>query len=87
MSKYIDISSVKPEKVYLSVYAEEPVLMYDKNKIDKLPTADVQEIVYCRDCKYFRETTICEKFSEAFCNTRKENDYCSYGVRKGGERE
>lgn len=54
--------------------------------ISECPTADVVPVVRCKNCKYFQRT-ICDKFSEAFFNCRRENDYCSYGVRKDGEQK
>lgn len=54
-----------------------------------LPVADVVPVVRCKDCKHFQKikgyANMCDKFSEAFFNSREENDYCSYGVRKDGE--
>lgn len=35
MAKYIDIDGLKPIKVFLSVYAEEPILVYKKEDIDR----------------------------------------------------
>lgn len=49
--------------------------------------ADLVEVVRCKDCKYY------EKWTDRiiFCNKHivfmgmKDNDFCSYGVRKGEE--
>ena len=62
----------------------------DKNGkvLEETPTADVVEVVKCKDCKHFdknkgyRDT----KFSFSFCdkfhhNITTENDFCSYGER------
>ena len=40
------------------------------------PTADVVEVVRCKDCKY--EDTCCRMIR----NEKKPNDYCSYGERR-----
>lgn len=48
--------------------------------IDNIPTADVVEVVRCKDCKYWLE----QEF-KGFCSihfTKKfANDFCSYGKR------
>ena len=53
---------------------------------DSLPTADVVEVVRCKDCKHFgknkqyRETKLpisfCDKFHH---NVMRDSDFCSYG--------
>lgn len=55
--------------------------------MDDIPPADVVEVVRCKDCKYWDNTTkwaVCTKWSAdpyEQANTEK-NDYCSYGERK-----
>ena len=95
MAEYIDREKVI-EEIYswldsvgsiiigkgLSSYGELIGCMQD------VPTADVVEVVRCKDCKHFdknkgyRDT----KFSFSFCdkfhhNITTENDFCSYGER------
>lgn len=45
--------------------------------INKQPTADVVEVIRCKDCKYFKSTVcpLCSIQDPAL------NDYCSYGER------
>ena len=63
--------------------------------ITKQPTADVVEVVRCKDCKKFIKKGeeflnndvfgICEKSRTGFFDDGEEvygNDFCSYGVRK-----
>ena len=45
--------------------------------IDDEPTADVQEVVRCKDCKYRK--------SSEFCECREPDFYCADGARMGGE--
>ena len=57
-----------------------------ESRLKGLPSADVVEVVRCKDCKY------CEKRRTANCLTFfyclmqecsvKDNDYCSYGEKK-----
>ena len=54
-----------------------------------VPSADVVEVVRCRDCKYWRSDGECIMHSNYALNLIygvDENDYCSYGERKDGER-
>lgn len=50
------------------------------------PTADVVEIIYCKDCKHRDpEDKKCDIF-QGLCRgilSVKDNDFCSYGERKG----
>ena len=54
--------------------------------ISKTPTADVVEVVRCKDCKHWGGVTfgyICRRFSGSYIrNETRENDFCSYGERK-----
>lgn len=56
------------------------------NQVGALPSADVVEVVRCKDCKYY--VPISEKIGE--CKDTRMNStymsYCSYGERKDGER-
>ena len=53
---------------------------------DSLPSADVQEVVRCKDCKYFLKY---KSSNECFCykgdllSIVKPDDYCSQSVRIG----
>ena len=44
---------------------------------DSLPSADVQEVVRCKDCIYRK--------SSEFCECREPNFYCADGERMDGE--
>ena len=52
------------------------------------PTADVVEVVRCKECKHWGGVTfgyICRRFSGSHIrNETRETDFCSYGERKGG---
>lgn len=54
--------------------------------IKNLPTADVVEVVRCKDCRHFRRYTHknrgeCGLFGE-LNNSVQTTDYCSYGERR-----
>ena len=58
--------------------------------ITKQPTADVVEVVRCKDCEFCSnhptsdEAKMCinPKWSDEFYTLVQDNDFCSYGVRK-----
>ena len=58
------------------------------DEIDAIPAADVVEVVRCKDCEYWGGVIfgyICRRFSgTTIRNETRENDYCSFGERKGG---
>lgn len=64
-------------------------LTYYRNGYIKSPTADVVEVVRCKDCKYFTEEMIADDL-EYICNffggmiTISPDYYCSYGERREG---
>lgn len=59
--------------------------------IEDLPSADIVEVVRCKDCAHYiemkgydyngRKAKSCVWHSQL----RRENDYCSDGIRKGGK--
>lgn len=50
----------------------------------KVPTADIVEVVNCKDCKHYEHFTVHNKY---FCNEYGgyvvENDFCSRAEKKG----
>lgn len=55
--------------------------------IKKIPTADVVEVVRCKDCKYFKtDSYYCQKTKQGYCefdnNVKQKQGYCSYGERR-----
>ena len=60
------------------------------NQIGAVPTADVVEVVRCKDCKYLKPYTSqygTGQFCECPCSfggqgIKKPDDYCSYGERR-----
>lgn len=62
--------------------------------IEDVPSADVVEVVRCRDCKYYKngkhftDIKFCQRlpyYAEKGGLNTADNDYCSYGERKEGE--
>lgn len=96
MSDYIERDAVEQminrwadEYSYIEVPTE-----WAEDEVRKIPTADLVEVVRCKDCKWWvREGN--DSFGYAmFCDhdcslggqgIKKPEDYCSYGERKGGD--
>lgn len=56
----------------------------------KEPTADVEEVVRCKDCRYYQDAKINKKgflICPASGMEISETDYCSYGARMDKEAE
>ena len=82
MARYIDAEKIKYTKF---VPENDPFdgaggLCALKSHIDAIPTADVVEVVRCKDCKYFSEFHHCGVLG--FCEP---NEYCSRGERRKGD--
>lgn len=60
-------------------------------EIEYTPTADVVEVVRCKDCKHWciqegndvNQSYFCSRDKMWCMPTRKADDFCSYGERKG----
>lgn len=50
--------------------------------VNIVPSADVVEVVRCKDCKYNPKSLGWVTCPMTGANTRKDDDYCSYGERK-----
>ena len=68
--------------------AQNQLLDKIRNKIRRMPAADVAEVVRCKDCQYYQDAKTNKKgflICPAFGMEITETDYCSYGVRMGQE--
>lgn len=102
MSKYINADELKEQlKEYSPTtgqkddYCDGKNYMWSvaKNLINKMPSADVVEVVRCKDCKYREEYKIFGRPTAYYCLrgcvdsnlSLNENDYCCWGERKETE--
>ena len=96
MSRFIDADRIDwrliiPTNVTI---AEENMIHLAKKLVERQPTADVVEVVRCKDCKYMCHYTDghleCRLLSDlkpiptTYC-TMKADDFCSYGERREDE--
>lgn len=85
MPRYIDADKLYSRvKTHTNPYGK-PTIDYDSgvkvlNMIKTESTADVVEVVRCKDCKYFSEFQHCGVLG--FCDP---NEYCSRGERRKGD--
>ena len=85
MARYIDADKIKSKLQEKSINSAttfiNTVLI---GLLDDEPTADVVEVVRCKDCKhwlsYANECDFLSPFPDRLATG--ENDYCSYGERK-----
>lgn len=93
MSRYIDAELINytPQHFWSDEYGDK----YDivtRSEIDDIPTAGVQPVIYCKDCKYWNKEDgeYCEELSNEIGWSEDEyyrvytdkNDFCSHAERK-----
>ena len=94
MAKYIDADELELEYYDLSIHgtmAVKSVLPVFAELLKKQPTADVAEVVRCRNCMHCE--IVIDQFDNDwyFCKKTKDNaevkpdGFCSYGERKDAE--
>lgn len=85
MAKYIDRAELISN---LKEFANEQLTTLIENLIQKQPTADVVEVVRCRDCKHY-VANYCTRDIRGRTNMFyvSDNDFCSYGKTKDGDTE
>ena len=72
MTRYIDADNLQEE--FKKLHGGKRSLL-----IDTQPTADVVEVVRCKDCRWWRDIDHTCKYS--FTSPMCANDYCSYGEK------
>ena len=78
MARYIERSEV----LRIATKYHDLMLAYE---LAELPTADVVEVVRCKDCKHYRDSfpyDTCDVFDAKATDAE---DFCSYGDRKETE--
>ena len=80
MSRYIDQEDLLKN---LKQFAPEHLSPLIVSLIEKQPTADVVEVVRCKDCTEWDK----DEYECSHWYGFREDDYCSYGERMDGETE
>lgn len=87
MSRYIDADEVKKRMIPLSFSVQKWLSEVD---LELVPTADVVEVVRCKDCIYWTTNISSVKLRDNFCNRDEAGcfyscyaeDYCNFGERR-----
>ena len=91
MSRYIDADKI-PFFIGVDAETDEEIMLVTMTQIEELPTADMVEVVRCKDCKYCfhyirpnYERYECEYYgsSDEVVDYVEAMHYCSYGERRG----
>ena len=69
----------------LDRFAPEHLTPLIRTLIEKQPTADVVEVVRCKDCKYFFSNGKNGGSCDLLLLQMENNDYCSYGAKMDKE--
>ena len=88
MSRYIDadaLESMLLEEYDKAVDVEQHTLKMIFEMLSAQPTADVVDVVRCKDCKWFNRIG-CAIYIVDDSDKPTENDYCSFGERREDER-
>lgn len=83
MPRYIDADEIQYTMLYKENWITNTGVEKQgvwKDDIDKIPTADVVEVVRCKDCKWYHEIGCAIKIVDE-SDEPKDNDYCSFGER------
>ena len=91
MSRYIDADALGIGKANRDVFENKAYADGWNAAIDIIesaPTADVAEVVRCKDCKYYQDNN--GGYQQDMCRWRQdetpdEDDFCSAGERKNSE--
>lgn len=81
MARYIDADKFK-DFVDMMYPVAKQIKEYFKKQIDMQPTADVVEVIRCKDCKFRGHIQLCP-FGKR--NMPLANGYCCYGERREDE--
>lgn len=92
MAEYIDREKVLNLFDKVGCYLNPKCLEWQKQQIEQLPTADVVEVVRCKDCKFYKLRNVSSRYKPTKpCCLRtatikvKETDFCSYGEKRSEE--
>lgn len=87
--EYIERNRVVGELIERKYCSTSSEINYDEliKLLNSQPIADVQEVVYCKECKFFKTDTFGQKICIRQFNTIRmhDNDFCSYGEKKCGD--
>ena len=85
------VLEIAKDKYYSDFHKSMADLTSLRELLEDTPTADVVDVVRCKDCEHFipfKKNVFCK--GDCSCNDGlgdfvRPDDFCSYGVRKDGE--
>lgn len=84
----IDVSQSCGDELYeMAVNSRSSAMHSILSEIASAPTADVAEVVRCKNCRYAREDkALCDMYGcTLYRDMRKGEDFCNHGERKAQE--
>lgn len=93
MKEYIEKAAVKDEILSWAVCINHPELLSKEDTmhcIDNMPSANVAEVVRCRECAHYKicdewengKRMLCEIHHHSYLDHDGDNHFCSWGQRK-----
>lgn len=93
MKEYIEKAAVKDEILSWAVCINHPELLSKEDTmhcIDNMPSANVAEVVRCRECTHYKicdewkngKRMLCEIHHHSYLDHDGDNHFCSWGQRK-----
>lgn len=87
MPRYIDADKLDEIVQDLNKHYEVPITRYEYKRISgvlcEFPTADVVEVVRCKDCVHWKRRNLDDKhYCDVFDWVNEGNDYCSFAERR-----
>lgn len=93
MKDYIDRAKYRERLSNLESWCQDlrkPGLTQALQMFDEIPTADVTEVIPCRECIHYEQGVCLKIYSDGNVHPeawqpRRPEDFCSYGERKEAE--
>lgn len=86
MSRYIDVENIKLKGI--SVFDQNLEILIPLSDVRKTlqmtQTAEVVEVVRCKDCEYLYQDGNIKACKHWNCHSTTDDSYCSYAKKKGG---
>lgn len=92
MAEYIERGTAIAKLTALEVSKPNATIVGAKRLLAEIPAADVVPVVRCKDCKHYDMGVCLKIYSDGNAHpdawqSRRPEDFCSYGERKDDEHE
>ena len=89
MAEYIErekVLEIAKDKYYSDFHKSMADLTSLRELLEDTPTADVVEVVYCKNCKHLMFCDFYGECTKGYMGIVQPNDYCSKGERRESEK-